>query len=268
MSEAAQQWQAFSENFFRIHRKVNQVRSVNLNSAPVRESVRNLVQQYFRQARPALQGLEDIEAYLQPLDESFRTLLELTPSANKTASYKKQIKAARSKLAQIAAVVELSAGENSGPQLSIEDIRVIQTLEGLLPSAALSYRQALYDLADERRISFRGPALELRESLRETLDYLAPDDEVLKSPGFALERGRQGPTMKQKVRFILRARGQSKGSAEVPEQTANTIDEMIGGLTRSIYDRSSVATHVATDRKTVEQIRRYVTAILHHILEL
>jgi hypothetical protein len=145
---------------------------------------------------------------------------------------------------------------------------VIQTLDGLVPSASLSYKQAIIDLADDRRISFRGPALELREALRETLDHLAPDDAVTSADGYVPEKGRSGPTMKQKVRFILKARGQSKSSSVVPEQTTTTVDEMVGTLTRSVYDRSSVATHVASERKTVIQIRRYVVAILHDILEL
>jgi hypothetical protein len=143
-----------------------------------------------------------------------------------------------------------------------------QTLDGLVPSAALSYRQAIIDLADDRRISFRGPALELREALRETLDHLAPDDQVMRADWYVQEPKRAGPTMKQKVRFILKARGQSKSSSAVPEQAIMTVDEMVGSLTRSIYDRSSVATHVASERRTVVQIRRYVVAVLHDILEL
>jgi hypothetical protein len=149
-----------------------------------------------------------------------------------------------------------------------EDKGVIQTLEDLVPSAALSYKQAIIDLADDNRISFRGPALELREALRETLDHLAPDEAVTSAAGYVEEKGRHGPTMKQKVRFILKARGQSKTSSAVPERATTTVDEMVGTLTRSIYDRSSVATHVATERKAVVQIRRYIVAILHDILEL
>jgi hypothetical protein len=54
--------------------------------------------------------------------------------------------------------------------------------------------------------TFRGTASELREALRETLDHLAPDEDVMKAPGFKLERDRKAPTQKQKVRFILRSR--------------------------------------------------------------
>jgi hypothetical protein len=102
----------------------------------------------------------------------------------------------------------------------------------------------------------------------QNVDQLAPDDAVTSAEGYVQEKGRSGQTMKQKVRFILKARGQSKSSSGVPEQTTTTVDEMVGTLTRSVYDRSSVATHVASERRAVIQIRRYVVAVLHDILEL
>ena len=153
-------------------------------------------------------------------------------------------------------------------QTSADDTRIVQTLAEMVPTAAASYQQAMLDLVDTNRVSFRGPALELRESLREILDYLAPDDDVMGVDGFKLEPERKKPTMKQKMRFILRARGRSKSESVVPENTANAIDAMIAELARSVYDKSSVATHVATSRRNVDQVKRYVGALLHDILEI
>ncbi|HEU0018349.1 MAG TPA: hypothetical protein VFQ31_08360 [Methyloceanibacter sp.] len=48
-----------------------------------------------------------------------------------------------------------------------EDEHIIRKLDALVPSAALSYKQAILDLRDDSRVSFYGPALELREALRE-----------------------------------------------------------------------------------------------------
>lgn len=84
---------------------------------------------------------------------------------------------------------------------------------------------------------------------------------------YRLEPDRKGPTMNQKVRFIRSARGLSKSSGAAPEQTTTTIDELVGTLTRSVYDMSSVATHVAKERKAVVRIKLYVVAILHEMLE-
>ncbi|HKZ03699.1 MAG TPA: hypothetical protein VJ180_15760, partial [Pyrinomonadaceae bacterium] len=99
-----------------------------------------------------------------------------------------------------------------------EDDEIIRKLDVLVPSAALSYKQAILDLKDDNRVSFRGPALELREALREILDHLAPDSEVTTAHGYAQEKDRTGPPMKQKVRFIMKKKG-SRSSSDAPEQT-------------------------------------------------
>jgi hypothetical protein len=147
-----------------------------------------------------------------------------------------------------------------------EDEQIISKLDALVPSAALSYKQAILDLKDDSRVSFRGPALELREALREILDHLAPDSEVTAAPGYVQEKDRAGPTMKQKVRFIMKKKGK-RSSSDAPEQAVTAFEEAIAALTRAIYERSSQATHVASERQTVVQLRRYVVAILHEIID-
>jgi hypothetical protein len=132
----------------------------------------------------------------------------------------------------------------------------------------LSYQQVLRDLADPDRITFRGPAAELRECLREVLDHLAPDVEVEKSPGFAFEDKQTKPTMKQKVRFILKARDVGKTSMETPEKAVETVETTVALLARSVHRLGSVATHVAQERQTVVQLKRYVDSVLLHMLEL
>lgn len=148
---------------------------------------------------------------------------------------------------------------------SDEDDQIVELLGALVPSAALSYKQAVLDLADVARLSFRGPALELREALRETLDFIAPDSEVISSQGYVREKDRTGPTMKQKVRFIMKKRG-SQTSSGAPEQAVTALEESIAALTRDVYARSSKSTHVSGERRTVIQLRRYVVAVLHDIL--
>lgn len=101
--------------------------------------------------------------------------------------------------------------------LTADEEGLLSTIEKLVPSAGVSYRQAVLDLRDESRRSFRGPALELREVLREVLDHMAPDKDVLDSQNFQLEKGRSGPTMKQKVRYICRVSRIGKTKAASPE---------------------------------------------------
>jgi hypothetical protein len=266
MTGPAEEWQTLSEAVARFSRHINQARTVNINASSLRKEAKDVAQQYFRQARPVLQDLT-LDDQLDILNARFQSLIELSERNSAKSSYKKHTTVIRKLMPRVTSRIELNQGvAKTGFETPAD--RIIQTLEGLVPSAALSFRQAIIDLADDHRISFRGPALELREALRETLDNLAPDDAVTSAEGYVQEKGRSGPTMRQKVRFILKARGQSKSSTTVPEQTTTIVDEMVGTLTRSIYDRSSIASHVASERKTVIQLRRYVVAILQHLLEL
>ena len=149
--------------------------------------------------------------------------------------------------------------------LTDEDDEIIKKLDALVPSAALSYKQAILDLKDDSRVSFRGPALELREALREILDHLAPDSEVMAEPGYVQEKKTPGPTMRQKARFIMKKKGK-RSASEPPEQAVTAFEEAIAALTRAVYERSSVATHMASERQTVVQLRRYVMAIFHEVI--
>jgi len=146
-----------------------------------------------------------------------------------------------------------------------EDEHIIDKLDALVPSAAVSYKQVILDLRDDSRVSFRGPALELREALREILDHLAPDSEVTAAPEYVKVKDTTGPTRKQKVRFIMKKKGK-RSSSDAPEQAVTAFEEAIAGLTGAVYERSSKATHVAGERQTVVQLRRYVVAIFHDIL--
>jgi Predicted pPIWI-associating nuclease len=268
MTVPADEWQALCDAFARFSRHIDQARAVNINASSLRRETKDVAQQYFRQTRPVLQDLS-LDEQLEVLDAGFQNLIELSEHNNAKASYKKHTTHIRRLMPKVTSRIELTQGiVKTGLKTTEEDERIIQTLERFVPSAALSYKQAIIDLADERRISFRGPALELREALRETLDNLAPDDAVTSADEYVQEKDCRGPTMKQKVRFVLNARGQSKSSSRVPEQSTVILDEMMGTLTRSVYDSSSVASHVASERKKVIQIRRYVAAVLHDLLEL
>lgn len=268
MSGVVDQWKVLSDALARYSDRLGRVSTVNVNSKDIREQTAALAQDYFQSVRPLLTQTRQDELIAQ-IDDSFQHLLQLSHGLNAANSYRKYTKRLR-KLAPrlMGALVMTQAGQVPVEQTSADDTRILQTLADMVPSAAASYRQALFDLTDEGRVSFRGPAVELRESLREVLDHLAPDKEVMAVDGFKLEPERTKPTMKQKVRFILKARGRSKSESTVPENTANAIDGMIADLARSVYDKSSVAAHVATTRKNVGQVKRYVGALLHDILEI
>jgi hypothetical protein len=180
----------------------------------------------------------------------------------------------RKVLPKITSRLELDvATGNDSPAQSDLEVQIIETLTSLVPTAALSYQQAIRDLTDGTRLSYRGPAAELREVLREVLDHQAPDTEVMKSDGYKPEKDQNGkdrskPTMKQQVRFILKARGQGSSTTELPEKAVEAVDALVGGLARSVYNFGSVVTHVAGERQAVVNLKRYVEVVLTHLLEL
>ncbi len=152
--------------------------------------------------------------------------------------------------------------------LSLVERGIVSTLERMLPQTSLSYRQVLSDIGGGQRISYRGTASELREVVREVLDHLAPDAEVFSSPGFRPDKDRTGPTMKQKVRYILKARGVGESSRATPERAAELLEEQIAGFVRSTYDRGSVSTHGATTRAQLLTFKGYADAALAELLQV
>jgi predicted pPIWI-associating nuclease len=146
--------------------------------------------------------------------------------------------------------------------------RIIDTLSKILVAAAASYEQCLTDLADPSRRSYRGAAHELREVLRETLDYLAPDAEVMAEPGFTLEKGTTRPTQRQKALHILRKRRLSREAMRAPELAVSMVDELGAAITRSAYTRGSMSAHGVGSGQEVRQLKMYVDAVLAELLEI
>jgi hypothetical protein len=148
------------------------------------------------------------------------------------------------------------------------DQLIIDALQKDLPSAARSYEQALTDLAGVERLSWRGPATDLREALRETLDHLAPDNEVEKQSDYKHEAETDGPTMKQKVRYVLRKRSATSPTEDSTTSAAEAVEATMGTFVRSVYRRSAVSTHTPTDRTEVFRVRDLVRAVLVELLQV
>jgi hypothetical protein len=147
-------------------------------------------------------------------------------------------------------------------QRSAEASRILRA------TAESSYEQALRDLSGPPRISYWGSSVELREALREVLDHLAPDADVKAAPGFKLEKDAKRPTMKQKARFILKARGTPSGAMSTSQDAISVVEESVASLARSTYVRGSVATHIPTTREEVLNLKMYVDPVLAELLKV
>lgn len=240
----------------------------------IRQKSRSTTQSYFREARPALLSVRVPSSLLEPFDGLMQDLLRATNGkAPKVRQLTRVLVMAGNLRTDIEVCINQALGEEAlrraaGTDYSLTEKKIIDTLSSLVPSAALSYSQALLDVAQADRISFRGPALELREALRETLDHLAPDDAVAAQPGFKLEDDQKKPTMRQKALFILRSRGMAKTALEAPRDAVGIIEGSTSSLARSVYSRSALSSHVAQTGAEVRQFKMYLDSVLSDLLQL
>ena len=244
--------------------------AVNVNDQQSKERAIELAKRYFAEVRPSISTTTEGTDRLLEHDDQWQDLVRLAHGNNARKTYLKTLNTIRKQLRQfsVSVVARPPAAAKAIPPTSADEVAILKTLDALVPSAAASYRQGTADLAENGRTSYRGTATEFREALRETLDHLAPDAEVLKQDWYKPERDRAGPTMKQKVRYVLTSREVSKTQQSSAIRASELIDEMAGQVMRDVYSRASLATHIHQSKKEVEKIKRYVDTVLFDLLEI
>lgn len=271
MDASVDEWTSLSHDIDYLMRTVKNNTAININSRKIRDSVKGIVQQYFRSTRLALIKTGFSESELTDVDSIFQELIRLSQGSNPKTSYVRLLKSFLKSQPEISVRWVRLLGQQetaTGVNLAPSQQKILIALESLVPTAALSYQQVHLDLEVQKKISYRGTASELREVVREIVDRLAPDTSVTATPGFKLEKDRLKPTMRQKVRFILKARGGGDTTIKVPQQALDRMEEAVSLLARSIYDRGSLSTHVSTTRKEVIKMLNYVDAVLIELLEV
>jgi methyl-accepting chemotaxis protein len=256
-----------------MYQMLRRGRAINVNDQSAKNQAIALAQQYFSRARPIIAGAVVDPESLRDHDELWQQLVRLAHGNNARKSYTKTIARLRKQLAEFnvhaltSGVINTQQSE-SQTQISREEDLVVKTLERLLPSAAASYRQALNDLKQPDRLSYRGTANEFREALRETIDHLAPDAQVIKQDGFKFEDDKRKPTTKQKVRYLLSSRGRNKTQRETVEKFTILVEELTGEVSRAVYNHASLASHVQQSKNEVQKLKRYLDTVLFDLLEI
>ncbi|MCK5633054.1 hypothetical protein KAH94_04845, partial [bacterium] len=215
-------------------------------SSSIREKAKLLAQFYFRKTR---QKLINLSIEISELDECMQDIIEISNKNSAKNIYYTLLNKAFKFIIKAEKEREYKANFNKESSLIFVkgyEKKIYQTLLKFLPSIASSYKQVALDLSNPERISFRGTISEMRETLREVLDYLAPDDVVIKQSSFKLEKNCKKPTMKQKARFILTSRGMNKTQSKVPEGAISILEfseNKIASLIRDLYGRESLSMH-------------------------
>lgn len=247
--------------------------AVNVNDQSSKDRAIALATRYFSDIRAEVIAASGETELVQHHDELWQQLVRLAHGNNARRTYLRTIDALRKQLSEFnisaltTRVVEAARSTaNAAP--SREETLILETLESLVPSAAASYRQGLSDLVGPERLSYRGTAVEFREALRETLDHLAPDADVEAQGWYKPAQGQTQPTMKQKAGYILTSRGRNRTQRNAADKMLGLIQELSGEVTRAVYNRASLATHVHQSKVEVQKIKRYVDTVLFDLLEI
>lgn len=251
-----------------LRRSITKTRSKQLNREPIKERIRSFIYNYFKEFRQEYLSGGLSEENLSHIDSSMQDLLRCTQRSTLKITYLRCLKTLRQSLHDLEVKDITLTSERAAIPGGNRDRAILCTLIKINPSSALSYKQALIDLQDQNRRSWRGTAVEFRESLRELLDTMAPDNDVVAQPGFKLEENTKKPTMKQKAVFILKSRKASEKNFKAFADAIGVAEELVGKFVRSVYDRSSVGTHTPISKDEVLRIRGYVSLALSELLEI
>jgi len=252
-----------------LGRIVQRIKARHVNTKAAKNRARSCVHLYFENARPLLSKLIGEDVTLTRLDNEMQELLRCTQRRALVADYRSLLKGAKEALSDLE--LKSLGRRNITPSRTAAEPhhdRILEMLRKICPSAAVSYEQALCDLSDTTRKSWRGTAVEFREALREVLDLLAPTEDVRRQPGFKLEPDADGPTMKQKAVFILKSRRPKDPQIKSFADALDVVEESIGKFVRSVYTRSSLAVHVPHSADEAKKIRNYVSLVLAELLEI
>jgi hypothetical protein len=264
MTEVLTAFERLSKDVTKLTSIVDAVRSKLVPPEKVERIARSIADVYFGSIHSDLQAVQHRAGLADEIEFVVSAILQLSGEPREKGAYFGQVKELRPYL-QEAMIDVMKARGVRRLVLSDTERGILTTLERMLPATALSYEQVLQDIAAGKRVSWRGTGTELREVLREVMDHLAPDGDVMAAPGFKLETDLKRPTQKQKVRFILKARKRAVGVAEA---SVDTVEEGIATLARSTYQRGSATTHASTDAAEIRKLKNYVDALLVELLEV
>lgn len=250
----------------KLYKSFSRIKSKQVQSTDLKDTTKTFVKGYFDKLKPLLEGRGFDTS---TTDSTMLSLIKATNSSTSTSIYKKLMKEVKRQLVEYESSPEYYSPTKKPESGSQNDQKILSTLEQAVPEAAKCYKQVLIDLNDNNRESYRGTASEIRECLREVLDFFAPDTDVTATKGFKLEQGTTKPTMKQKVHYILKNRSLGKTEIKTPEEATNIVDDGIAKLARATYDRGSLSAHTDNKGKTeIIQLKMYLDTVLCELLEI
>lgn len=258
-----------------LERLIAQLRAgrSRLVSPSERTHIRSVVGAWYENYSLAFHQMLGDEQLLAPVDDNMQRLLQLASRDSSRRTVNTLARATRQYFSNRLLVPLSRAYWSRAPQRSPagRDEEVARGLRRMDADLADSYEQAAVDLEDNSRLSYRGPAAELREVLTGVLHRLAPTEKVEATEWYK-EARRSGtrtepkPTRAERVKFILRSRVPGSAATEAGETFLNSVEERLGSVVTATYKRGSAATHVGTEQGEVQSLLRYINTLLRELL--
>jgi hypothetical protein len=201
----------------RLLTRLQKGRTKVVSSPAERRYIHSVLGAWFGQYHPAFLKLLGDEQLLAKMDELMREILQRAMEKSARRTVIRTARAARQYFTGSLLIPLSRSYWSRAPQQTPagRDEEVALRLRQLDPELAASYEQGVLDIEDEARVSYRGPAAELREMLTTVLHILAPNDKVQATDWYR-EARRSGvrtentPTRAERVRLFSEAelRGQ------------------------------------------------------------
>jgi hypothetical protein len=253
--------------------KVRQRSSARNLSRAEQTSVRSLVGAWFSQYQPSfIQMVGADDAQLREMDEMMQQLLRDASSDSERPAVVRTVGLAYSHFADNLLVRISRAYWSRAPERSLAgfDGEVAGRLRRLDAKISDSYEQGVSDV-ETSRLSYRGPAAEIREVLTYVLHRLAPNAAVMATNWYQ-EARRTGareeptPTRAERTKFILRSQIGDSASTEAAESYMSMVEERLGHVIGRTFARSNAATHAGAERDELIRLLPYINALLRELL--
>jgi hypothetical protein len=263
----------FIDVLARLRTRLTAGKNPRVFRAAEQKNIRSVVGAWFSQYRPAAVRVVGEEPHILSMDEKLQGLLTLASEDNSRRAVIQSVTRAINHIRDNLLVPLSRAYWSQAPERSPagRDDEVAIRLEQIDPELAESYEQAAIDVEDEDRLSYRGPAAELREVLTGVLHKLAPSPQVEATEWYRESR-RSGarteptPTRAERTKFILRGRAKGSAVTEAAESYMASVEERLASVINATYKRGSAATHGGTERDELVKLLPYINALLKELL--
>lgn len=241
-----------------LEKALGRRKAVHINSPEEISRVRAVVTTWFEGLRPAATSQGVKTENLEAVDAPLRRCMELTLQRSPRNSYRASIRAASKQFKRL--ILLPLTTQTTTSSLGFSSELVAQKLSQVSPVLAAGYRQVHRDLADKGRLSYKGTANELRETLREVLERLAPDEQVRTQPWYKPLKER--PTHQQRAQYILERRSVGSKVHDVASRSLSVVEEGLSHLVRDMFSRTAAAAHTTQDIEEMTRLVQYFDALI------